>query len=81
MPWTNEAANSISNNGPTPKPAKGEKAVAGKKLTEDEMKRLKATLFKPVSTNGGKSIPPSSSTKPEPSNQSAEKKKGFFGLF
>lgn len=71
LPWTSAQADKIGNSGPS-KPMKGEKAVAGKKLSEEEMKRLKATLFKPVD---------SKVSKKEDVKSAPEKKKGFFGLF
>jgi len=79
LPWTNEAVSKISNNGPTT-PKKGEKATAGKKLSEEEMKRLKATLFKPVTKNGNGPNNNSKVAAAAPTAE-AEKKKGFFGLF
>jgi hypothetical protein len=73
LPWTSEAVNKI--NKPTEvKISNTEKAKAGKKLSETEMKKLQATLAKPIVTKS--QTPVAAPSTPAP----AEKKK-LFGLF
>lgn len=73
LPWTSEAANKLSNMGreadADPKKAPG--AVAAKKLTPEEMNRLKANLFKPIKTE----------PKIEPKDTKPTESKKRFGLF
>lgn len=72
LPWTNEAANAINDNGPNSDLVKKQKAaVAAKKLSDDEMKRLKANLFKPIVTEKDIAV--------DAGEQKPAKK--FFGLF
>eukprot|EP00601_Ochromonadales_sp_CCMP2298_P007001 CAMPEP_0173202746 /NCGR_PEP_ID=MMETSP1141-20130122/19139_1 /TAXON_ID=483371 /ORGANISM="non described non described, Strain CCMP2298" /LENGTH=191 /DNA_ID=CAMNT_0014128135 /DNA_START=65 /DNA_END=640 /DNA_ORIENTATION=- len=67
LPWTNAQADKL-NNSKEKDSKKQPAALASKKLSEAELKRLKANLFKPIKT--------------EPKLVSeAPKKKGFFGLF
>jgi hypothetical protein len=60
--------------------SKQEAAKAGKQLSEAEMKRLKATLFKPVVTNPVNKKEQPAAT-PAQNNNGEDKKKKLFGLF
>jgi len=73
LPWTSEAANKIGQELVDKTSSKA--AVASKKLSPEEMARLKATLAKPVISK--KSAP----TTPSPAAEKAPAKKGFLGLF
>lgn len=72
LPWTSEAANKIGSELLDKTSTK--QAVASKKLSPEEMARLKATLAKPVISQKSISTPPSPTEK-------APAKKGFLGLF
>lgn len=74
LPWTSEAANKLSNMGRDNDKdlKKGSSAVAAKKLSPEEMSRLKANLFKPIKTEP--------KTQPAPQDGGKETKKRF-GIF
>jgi len=72
LPWTSEAANAINDSGPNSDLIQKQKAaVAAKKVSDDEMKRLKANLFKPIVTE---KVPVDAGEQQKPA-------KKFFGLF
>ena len=76
LPWTNADANKMDNS--KDKPLNFQRGTAGKKLSQEEMNRLKKSLVKPiVSKNAvkGKAV-----AEPE-AVEAAPKKKGLFGLF
>jgi hypothetical protein len=73
LPWTSEAASKLNNLGRGTYAAKQPGAVAAKKLTPEEMRRLKANLFKPISTNT------TAGSKPAVDKTPSAKKR--FGLF
>ena len=80
LPWTSDAANKLSNMGrqDSASPKTQPVAIATKPLTPEEMKRLKANLFKPIKTepkNKQNSAPDLSNELP------AEAKKKRFGIF
>lgn len=78
MPWTSDAAGKMNNKIAAPKDIKDSKpAVAAKKLSEDEMKKLKSTLFKPIVTKKEEEA----AAKTVAAAPVEAKKKGFFGLF
>ena len=69
LPWTNEATNKQNNSKQKEAPAKKEKAapaLAAKKVSPQELERMKANLYKPVVTVKETEKP---------------KKKGLFGMF
>ena len=70
LPWTNQAADNMSKD--AAKALQEARGVAGKKLSPQEMARLKANLVKPIVTPVKTKV---TSGSEEP------KKKGFFGIF
>ena len=71
LPWTNQATDDMSKE--TSKALQQARGVAGKKLSPQELARLKANLVKPTIT------PPKSKANLVSADE--PKKKGFFGLF
>jgi hypothetical protein len=74
LPWTADQANKIGS--ALVEKASTKPAVASKKLSDEEMARLKATLFKPKITQ--KSAP---AAPEKPAEEAKKKKGGIFGLF
>lgn len=72
LPWTAKATEELNKKSFNPDGKQGARGVAGKKLSDVEMARLKASLVKPVISK--KDSASESVTTPEP------KKKGFFGF-
>ena len=70
LPWTNEATAAIKKFDPEGK--QGARGVAGKKLSPEELEKLKSRLVKPIVTK--KDAPATPAAAPPA-------KKGFFGLF
>jgi len=70
LPWTNEATASIKKFDPEGK--QGARGVAGKKLSPEELEKLKSRLVKPIVSTKKDTV---TDAPPAPA------KKGFFGLF
>ena len=71
LPWTQKAVTEMKTFNPEGK--QGARGVAGKKLSPEELEKLKATLVKPVVTKKTEVAADASASQPP--------KKGFFGLF
>lgn len=72
LPWTSEAANAISKNTFNPDGKQGVRGVAGRKLSPEELEKLKKQLVKPIV---------SKKAEPTPQTVPAEPPKKRFGLF
>ena len=70
LPWTSDAVNKMNNKGADMSKVKAVPGMAQKKLSPEEMNKLKKSLAKPIITK-----------KEEPVAAEASKKKGLFGLF
>jgi hypothetical protein len=75
LPWTNKAANEQFALSAKQEP----RGVAGKKLSPEEIARLKANLAKPVITKKADNVAPGKGA--AAGDKEAPAKKGFFGLF
>ena len=75
LPWTSAAANKLDNSLPREDPKKAPPGIAKKQRSEEEMKRIKANLFKPIDTKKAKE----EREKALVEGKAPPKKRGLFG--